>query len=468
MTGPARAAGRSIRTRLLAAFASLALLTLGLSTLLSALMDVKLFRDHMIRDLEVLAAVVGENCISALVFDDPETAQRHLATLSREYQIRSASLVDAGGRTFAEWRRDPANAPAGQSVGALPEVRPRVDIGRVIEFDGRTVGRLLIHAELDELLNQFRVYLLLAALVALFTLVAALLAATRLQRRIAGPILELAERSRAISVNQDFTVRLPDPDAGEEITTLVKGFNDVLQGLAERETHLSRQTRALDQANDKLRRMAMDLAMMEETEKARLAAELHDGPMQKLALAQIQIEAAARGPDEESSNLLAAGVELLSESTRELRSLQFDLSPPVLETGGLSAALGWLAESTQGRWGVTMSYRLEGTLPALDRARNVLLFQCARELVMNLVKHARASRGEIGLCRRDGCLELQVEDDGIGFAATRAASDQRADEGYGLRGVCERLALADGGLTLEILRPGARVRLWIPIGPEIR
>jgi signal transduction histidine kinase len=153
---------------------------------------------------------------------------------------------------------------------------------------------------------------------------------------------------------------------------------------------------------------------------------------------------------------------------RELRTLQFDLSPPVLETGGLSAALGWLAESTRSRHGLNMSYRLEGTLPTLDQARKVIVFLCARELVTNLVKHARATRGSIRLRQTEGCLELQVEDDGIGFAASQTTRDPGPDEGYGLRGVCERLALIDGGLTVEELRPGARVRLWVPIQPQNR
>ena len=47
------------------------LLTLAIATGLSALMDLRLFRDHMLRDLQVLAAVVGENCVSSLVFDSP-------------------------------------------------------------------------------------------------------------------------------------------------------------------------------------------------------------------------------------------------------------------------------------------------------------------------------------------------------------------------------------------------------------
>ena len=201
-------------------------------------MDIKLFRDHMTRDLEVLAAVVGENCVSALVFDDPGTAERHLATLEREYQIRSATLLDASDRPFAQWWRGPAEAamPGGASV--ITALSPRLEISYPIGFDGRPAGRLVIQAELVELTRQFRVYLPLAALVGLFTLGAALVVALRLRRRIAEPILRLAMRSRAISGERDFRVRLPDPDVGEEISTLVAGFNAVLQGLEERESGL--------------------------------------------------------------------------------------------------------------------------------------------------------------------------------------------------------------------------------------
>ncbi len=215
MSHPPRAGGRSIRTRLLGALLLITLLTLGLATLLSALMDIKLFRDHMTRDLEVLAAVVGENCVSAMVFDDPGTAQRHLATLEREYQIRSATLLDASDRPFAQWLRRPAAAAVPGGASLITALSPRLEIGYPILFDARPAGRLVIDAELVELTRQFRIYLHLAALVGLFTLGAALVAALRLRRRIAEPILRLARGSRAISEARDIRVRLPDPDVGE-------------------------------------------------------------------------------------------------------------------------------------------------------------------------------------------------------------------------------------------------------------
>jgi signal transduction histidine kinase len=462
MTPFTRISARSIRTRLVLALLLISLLTLGFSTLVSAIMDLRLFRDQMTRDLQVLAAVVGETCVSALVFQSPETAERYLGTLEREYQIRSAALLDAADAPFASWSRAGAQGPSPGPLSGWLAVE--VEVVQPILYDGRPIGRLVLQGRLEELGRQFLAYLAIGGLVALITFGLAWALALRLQRRIAGPILALAERSRAISVGRDSSGRLPDPNAGEEISVLVRGFNAILQGLSERESELSRKASALDQANEKLRRMAMDLAMLEETEKARLASELHDGPIQQLALAQIQIEVAARLPQEEASDRLMAGVELLSEAIRDLRGLQFDLSPPVLESGGLSAALSWLAESTQSRWGLDLSYRLDGALPALDRPRKVLLFQCARELVMNLVKHANARRGAIQLAVREARLELQVEDDGIGFAGSHTARDPGQGEGYGLRGVCERLALVDGGLTLEDLRPGARVQLWIPLG----
>ena len=458
----------SIRARLLAAFLLMSLVTLGLSTILSAVMDLRLFRGQMIRDLEVLAAVVGENCVSSLVFDSPETAMRHLSSLRGEYQIRSALLLDTAGGTFAHWARAPGEGPSAVHGPLNGWLAADVEVSHAILYDGRPIGRLILRGRLDELRQQFLSYLGIGALAALVTLGIAWALALGLQRRIGGPILALARRSRTISQERDFSVRLSDPRAGEEITMLVQGFNAVLQGLSERESELARQASALDQANAKLRDLAMDLAMLEDKEKARLAAELHDGPLQQLALAQIHIEVATRKKCEESSDRLQLGIELLSEAIRALRSLQFDLSPPVLETAGLSAALSWLAESTQRRWGLALTFRQDGSLPGLDRPRKVLLFQCARELVMNVVKHARARGGKMELTQRDGCLHLLVEDDGLGFSASASPGDPCTEGGYGLRGVCERLALVDGGLTLEDLKPGARVRLWIPIGTETR
>jgi methyl-accepting chemotaxis protein len=344
----------NIRTRLLRALMLMTLLTLGMVTIFSAIMDLQLMRHHMLRDLQVLAEVVGKNCVSALVFDNPETARRHLSTLDREYQIRRALLYDAEGREFARWQRestampDPGHVPPG-AEGLRWILEGRVMASQTIDFDGHPVGRIVIEARLDELYRQLRQYFLFAGALAALTLAAALAFALRLQRRISSPILALARQSRRISEQKASSNRITDPMAGEELATLVDGFNAVLDVIEQRKSELARHVEALNRANSQLRRLATDMALIEESERARLAGELHDSPMQKLALAQMQIDAARRENDDESEEQLAAGVQLLSEGIAEIRTLQFDLSPPVLHQRGLPAALEWLAKSTTSR-----------------------------------------------------------------------------------------------------------------------
>jgi signal transduction histidine kinase len=160
--------------------------------------------------------------------------------------------------------------------------------------------------------------------------------------------------------------------------------------------------------------------------------------------------------------MLGAGQALLSEAIAELRTLQFDLSPPLLARQGLAAALAWLAESTQARWGIRMTFAVDPDLPQPQHEVSVILFQCVRELVYNLIKHARASCGAIRLEARGGGLDLIVEDNGIGFDPNAAQPLPRPDGGFGLHSVRERLDLIAADLSVEPSAPGARVRIRWP------
>jgi signal transduction histidine kinase len=228
----------------------------------------------------------------------------------------------------------------------------------------------------------------------------------------------------------------------------------------------TQRTQALVDANARLRRLALDLSLLKEAERAQLASELHDSPMQKLALAQLQIGSASRGCDQEAEQALRAGIELLREGIAELRTLQFELSPPVLEQKGLSAALEWLAASTQARWGIPMTYALAGPPPVLSRELSVILFQSARELVYNLIKHAQAHSGSIGLASDPAGLVLSVEDDGVGFPEPEPGGEVVAEPGqggrFGLYSVRERIALLGGSLDITPLAPGSRVTIRLP------
>lgn len=229
------------------------------------------------------------------------------------------------------------------------------------------------------------------------------------------------------------------------------------------ESALAQRTAALDAANARLRQLALEISLIEERERKRLAGELHDSPMQKLALAQFQIAAGIRDRDQEAEERLETGLELLREALGELRSLQFELSPPLLYQEGLAPALEWLATYATQRFGVALSFTAPRSPPSLDQNLAIVLFQCARELVYNLAKHAHASAGRIEFDVRDGAVLLVVGDDGQGFPPPAASGRPDVRGGYGLFSVRERLAYLGGDLSIDSDVGGARVSVRVPL-----
>lgn len=460
----------SIRARLLGISAAITVLTLSLAGTLFVANDIRMLRAQIVRDLEVLSVAVGDNCLSALVFDAPETAAKNLESLRREPQIRYAILYDAQGQPFAEYRRDAAQhplAPRQAGEGVLVEAPllglGRVEVVRTLTLEGDRIGRIFIHARMDELAAQRPRYVSMVGLMLLISLTASLALALRLQRRVTEPILRLAATTQQVSERGDYSLRV-SPTAGEdEIATLIRGFNTMIEQIEGRDRSLRLIQADLEQANNNLRSLAIEVSLIGEREKKRLALELHDSPMQKLALAQAQIVSAATRRDEESDRLLEVGLELIRDALQELRTLQFALSPPVLYQEGLAAALKWLASTTTSRFGVNLSF-IAGA-PAADIAPDlgVVLFQCARELVHNLVRHAQASSGAIELDRNNGEVKLVIRDNGRGLSEVSPAVGVGAGQGSGILSIRERLALVGGQLSIASDETGTRATVRVPL-----
>lgn len=227
-------------------------------------------------------------------------------------------------------------------------------------------------------------------------------------------------------------------------------------------------TRALRRANARLQRLAKENALVEERERQRLATELHDSPMQKLALAQIQFGSARRAAGAGAAAPMATGLDLMREAIDELRSLQFELSPPMLHREGLAPALRWLASHASERAAVAFSFRDRTAGRELPQERAIVLFQCARELVYNVAKHASARTASIELDVGDDEAILTVADDGKGVPAGDAAREPRPGGGFGLFSIRERLALFGGSLAVASDAAGTRAVARMPIGAADR
>jgi signal transduction histidine kinase len=158
---------------------------------------------------------------------------------------------------------------------------------------------------------------------------------------------------------------------------------------------------------------------------------------------------------------------LIQQAIDESRTLTFELSPPVLYELGLPSAVDWLAEQMQRRHGVKMrvhSTLANGQLPIDVR---VLLFQAIRELLTNIIKHARARNAEISLQCDGSKAEVIVSDDGIGTRNLGSSPRETTSGGFGLFSIRTRVERLGGSFVMESRRRrGTRVTLVVPIPQE--
>lgn len=213
------------------------------------------------------------------------------------------------------------------------------------------------------------------------------------------------------------------------------------------------------EANEReFRRLGRSVLRVQEDERRRLARDLHDGVGQNLTALKHRLAQLRDGTsDDDLRSALDAAVRLCADTLEDTRELSRLLRPTILDDLGLEPALRWLGRSVGESAGIAIAVEVE-PLPTLDGERETLLFRIAQEALNNIAKHARARSVLLRLVERDGRLQLQVVDDGIGFDAAAPGA------GSGLSGMRERLRLFQG--TLEVHTApghGTRLRAVVPV-----
>jgi two-component system CheB/CheR fusion protein len=198
---------------------------------------------------------------------------------------------------------------------------------------------------------------------------------------------------------------------------------------------------------DELRRMSFDAAVTEERERRRIATALHDRMGQALALTQIKLTSIRDELAGDARSAVDGAVELLSQAIADARTLIFDLSPPILYDLGLEEALGWLAEDLQKRHGIKIEVVNDGAIKPLDDAAKVIVFRAVRELLMNVLKHAKTLEAKVTVTRSDGQCRIDVEDRGAGFDPEGAR--EPGSVGFGLLSARAQIARLGGRLEIQ-------------------
>jgi len=205
------------------------------------------------------------------------------------------------------------------------------------------------------------------------------------------------------------------------------------------------------QLSEELRDLNQRLVKAEEMERARVAGDLHDGPLQKA----IVLAAAGDAVPQDEKRSIA------HQLVAEIREVCSRLRPAILDDLGVIPAIEWLLENIPKRFGLATHFSLQDLHEEerLPSDIELALFRVSQEAINNTVKHAEATSVHISLSRENNTLVLKVQDDGVGFSPAA-----RGNTGFGLSQMRERVVQLNGSLDIHSsLGHGTTVVARIPL-----
>jgi len=245
-------------------------------------------------------------------------------------------------------------------------------------------------------------------------------------------------------------------------------FTDELEELNQTlEQRVAERTALAEQRAAQLQALAIELTQTEERERREIAHIIHDELQQLLVAARFSLAglSSATGKDEEVCKSAAHVDALLETCIKASRSLTQELSPPVLYDQGLVPALNWLAGWMKDKHGLNVQIESTTQDDCADENTRVFMFRAVRELLFNIVKHAKADCAHVHVdCGASDNLAIVVSDNGIGFNTDILNQSTTQYKGFGLFSIHERLNMLGGHITIASQPDqGTTISITIPL-----
>ena len=223
---------------------------------------------------------------------------------------------------------------------------------------------------------------------------------------------------------------------------------------------------SLEEQAKGLRRLSHRLINIQESERSRLAKDLHGDTGQALTALKMKLEMTRNELSDVSGHAkerLNEAVDLTRETLDRVRTIAHGLRPPALDNIGLSAAMEGLCSDFAQHTQVSVLYEGE-EIPGIHSPIDISLYRILQEGLTNSVRHGKATRIDVDMGLHDGEIRLTVRDNGTGFDTGSAVLD-RENGGVGLMDISERLESLEGRLEVWS-HPGAGTRLVATIPLE--
>jgi PAS domain S-box-containing protein len=233
---------------------------------------------------------------------------------------------------------------------------------------------------------------------------------------------------------------------------------------AQRKAHAELESRVRERT-EQLTSLTAELSLAEEQERRRIATELHDQVGQTLILSKMKLDSLSHTIPPESFDKIVVEIrEYLNQSIEEIRSLTFQLSPPLLYEVGFEAAVEWLGEEFEEKYGFQVEFKDDGKTKLINEETSVALYQMVRELLVNVAKHAKAKRVRISVEKVSSKIKISVTDDGSGFDRLNGMRRKDKKRGFGLFNIRQRIEYMGGEVAIESeIGQGTCVTLLLPV-----
>jgi len=296
------------------------------------------------------------------------------------------------------------------------------------------------------------------------TLAIAIVLAVIIGRRIAGSLTHLTSIAKSLGSGGQPVLSHTGINEADLIAEVLRSTD---KDLNQRTAELTQSVEALRHGENQLRKLSDELrhaldergellnriVSAQESERQRIARELHDHLGQYFAAMLLGLNAADKETiwhgRSEGRRRLADMKGMTSAISREVHQLSWELRPTALDDLGLEAAIANYLEKWSGRFNLNVDFvgNLRGR--RLSAPVEITLYRVLQEAMTNIAKHAHAKRISVVLEAEAGAVSLIVEDDGIGFNGATTTAPVSPTSGFGLLGIRERLALVGGSLIIE-------------------
>jgi len=236
----------SIRIKIISLIGATSLVSLLLSGLIFFAYDKSQYELSALRELDILAEIIGNNNTANIKYDFPQGALEILETLIANKNIKVARIYDVNDNLFAQYSIDESYASEYLDFIEKKDTFSFTDknllINRPIVLDDEKIGSIVLYSGLDDYGERIRNFINVFIIIFITSFIITLLISIRLQQFISHPIISLTKTMQHISVNKNYNIQIEDKGK-DEIGQLIKGFNTMI-------SQIDKQNLALKLAKD--------------------------------------------------------------------------------------------------------------------------------------------------------------------------------------------------------------------------